>query len=446
MSRANGKVAAVVSRRRFLQAAAVIGGTGALSASVWNRVCADEPANAALLDRFHHATETLQSSDVLAIWVARSSVERGQALQINATTAFPLLDLWIHRVGSPSDAVWGCSRARVGTNLAITIAEVPADWPTGLYLISAQPSDGSDPVAFHPFVVTDQNSRASITVQVPFATYQAYNAWAPTGTPRRSLYDFNSTGPRAAAVAINRPYDGFDGAGFLFYGDQQLAEWLEGEGIDVNYTTSWDTHHRPELLDGTRLFVSNFHDEYWSRQMRSHFERRLQDGMNAAFFGANSIYWQVDLDDTTMACDKIDGGPHGTFRSVGRSEADLLGAQFESYRHPYGVVAANWVVTGSDHWAYADTGLDEGDVIERLVGYEWDRIPRDTPASGVSVLASSPVSETHRHHATIVERAGQGTVFNAGTNYWPRLLTGGGHWPANDAVQQITRNLLSTLG
>ncbi len=430
----------VLTRRRFLQAAA-LGGAGALTATVWNRAGAAGPEFGEYFDRYALATESTVTASDIAIWTATGSVELGEQLEIRTLAPSKRLDMWIHRVGGSLDPVWLRTGSPTGQ-----VAGVVAGWPTGLYLISAVPSDGSEGVAFHPFVVTDRTSRAAITVQVPFATYQAYNAWTPQGMGPQSLYDFNSPGGRATSVSIDRPYDVFDGAGFLFYGDQQLATWLQREGLEVNYTSSRDTHHRPELLDDTRLFISNFHDEYWSAQMRDHLEARIAAGMNAAFLGANNVYWQVDLDGSDMACDKVKGGPQGTFRRIGRPESDLFGALFESYRHPYRLAAADWVVDGADHWAYAGTGLSNGDTIENLVGYEWDRVPGDQPADGVTILGSSPIDERHHHHATIVERADQGTVFNAGTNYWPRMLTGGGGWERHDAVQQITRNLITTLG
>lgn len=146
-----------------------------------------------------------------------------------------------------------------------------------------------------------------------------------------------------------------------------------------------------------------------------------------------------------MHCDKQRGGPQGTFRSAGLPEHRLLGSQYESYRLPYGAVAADWVVAGAEHWLYHRTGLRNGDHIDQSVGHEWDRLPSDLAAPGVTVVADSPLPDGRRHHACVVEHNG-GQVFNAGTNYWPRLLLGGGHWTPSDAVQHMTRNLLETLG
>jgi hypothetical protein len=184
--------------------------------------------------------------------------------------------------------------------------------------------------------------------------------------------------------------------------------------------------------------------------MRANLERWLGSGRHAIFLGANSIYWQVEISETagrpTLHCNKVDGGPQGTFHGAGDPEHRLLGSSYESYEFPYGTAAADWVVDGAGHWLYRGTGLRNGDRIERLVGYEWDRLPGDRAAAGVSVVADSPVGDQHRHHSCVVEHRGGGVVFNAATNYWPRLLLGGGHWNAHPAVDRITRNLLDELG
>jgi hypothetical protein len=398
---------------------------------------------------FAGAVQSPVASPELSITAGASSVELGTPVEVAAAASgHDRLDLAVYRLGW-SDGDWAVpvSQLRnVDSDVALRpIASLPTyGWRSGIHLAVATPAGGGSPHRVAPFVVTDPTASSPIVMQVPFTTYQAYNAWGGA-----SLYDFNSPNGRATAVELDRPFDVFDGAGFLYYGDLQLAVWLEREGYDITYATSWDTHTNPELMHGRRVFLSAFHDEYWSPTMRTNLETWLANGVHAAFLGANSIYWQVGLDRTDgrpeMRCDKVHGGPQGTFRSLGRPEHQLLGTQYESYRFPYGTAASDWVVARSDHWVYAGTGLADGDRIERLVGYEWDRLPNDPPAPGVIVLANSPVDGGGRHHACIVEREGAGIVFNAGTNYWPRLLIGGGHWQPHPIVAQITRNLIDRL-
>lgn len=404
------------------------------------------------LEAFLRATRSPVADPVIAVTTDQCSVPIGAGFAVAARSIIGPLDLSVFRLGwyagSGGRRVWHRHRVGAGESFC-TVADVavPEHWRSGLYLVVARPAGLDRPTRCHPFVVTDPNSDAQVVFQVPFATYQAYNAWGGA-----SLYDFNSPQGRAVEVGLDRPYDVFDGAGFLYYGDLQLVQWLDRTGVDVTYASSTDTHTEPGLMTGRRLFMSNFHDEYWTAAMRDHLEQWIAGGANAAFFGANNIYWQIELDlasgGPTMRCDKATGGPQGTFRSRGvdRPEHRLLGSQYEAHRFPYGLAAQDWIVHNPDHWIYDRTGLRAGDRIARLVGYEWDRLPADRPEAGVTVIADSPLSGGHRHHACVVEHPGGGVVFNAGTNYWPRLLTGGGHWPADAGVARMTSNLIRALG
>jgi hypothetical protein len=368
---------------------------------------------------------------------------------ISAAGTYDEIDVAVFRLGWSDGMAGALCGHQLGVRSSSALAAVAdfatTGWTSGLYVAVATPAGRPTPHRAAPFVVCDPTSDASIVMQVPFFTYQAYNAWGGS-----SLYDFNTPGGRAASVDLGRPFDGFDGAGFLYYGDWQLAAWLERHGYPVAYVSSMDTHRDSSMMDGRRLFVSAFHDEYWSVAMRRNLEGWLAAGVNAAFFGANSIYWQVDPqvdgERAVLHCDKVFGGPQGTFRSADAPEHLLLGSQYEAYQFPYGTAAADWVVTNADHWIYRGTALRNSDRIERLVGYEWDRLPGDQPGPGVTPVADSPIGDRHHHHAAVVEHQGGGAVFNAGTTYWPRLLLGGSHWPAHPAVGTMTHNLMDALG
>ena len=41
------------------------------------------------------------------------------------------------------------------------------------------------------------------------------------------------------------------------------------------------------------MFLSIGHDEYWSKGMRDNVVGALNQGVNVAFFSANSAYWQI---------------------------------------------------------------------------------------------------------------------------------------------------------
>ncbi len=324
-------------------------------------------------------------------------------------------------------------------------------WRSGLYLAVVTDPRQRSRRRLAPFVVRAAQP-AAIVVGVPFTTYHAYNAWGGA-----SMYHYNSPDGVATALPIARPFDVFDGAGFAFYGDWQLARWLDRERSDVSYVTSYDLHADPTVLDGARLFVSAFHDEYWSTPMRERLEQHVAGGANAAFLGANSIYWRVRLDRTTMTCHKaerFEDDPHreitARWRSplIGKPEHELLGSWYEAYQFPYGK-GHRWTVTDADHWLYAGTGLVDGASLPGLVGYEWDHAPRPVPAD-VRVLSRTEFVDDdgnrRRHEATERTHPGGGVVVNVGTTYWPRFLLGDAAFRTDPLVQRMTQNLVHRLG
>ena len=130
----------------------------------------------------------------------------------------------------------------------------------------------------------------------------------------------------------------------------------------------------------------------------------------------------------------------------------VQGAWTDTTRNAYG-----YEVLDPTHWVFDSTKLAKGDTFGQdqfLVGYEADGVP-DRP-NRFTVLAQSPEladfvsdgvpSGTGRASLGLLEPpSGQigGTVFNAGTTDWARVLV------AEDgsslAVQQITKNVIYAL-
>jgi hypothetical protein len=125
--------------------------------------------------------------------------------------------------------------------------------------------------------------------------------------------------------------------------------------------------------------------------------------------------------------------------------------------------AVGYRVLRASCWVFAGTGLTDGQefgAAERLVGYECDGAPVHmsergqiepvpNPDASVEVLAVGVLGagwhvETRSddsgcHAATVVLAVGRGTVFNAGTTDWPRLL---GRLPL---IDRITSNVMREL-
>ena len=78
------------------------------------------------------------------------------------------------------------------------------------------------------------------------------------------------TSPRVAAprISFGRPYESWSGAGMFFDGDYNMIRFIESQGYNEPYATSTDVESNPNVLTGRKVFLSNWHDEYWSKPMR----------------------------------------------------------------------------------------------------------------------------------------------------------------------------------
>ena len=411
-----------------------------------------------------------------------TSVNRGEAVPLHVSTGFSSYDLEIYRMGwyggsggrlmnrfaalsggrqnDPFvDAATGMTAANWQVSFTVWTG---VDWPSGVYLAKFITPDGG--VSYAPFVVRDDSARADILYHVPLATYQAYNGWGGSG-----LYSFNSVGgQKAVSASFDRPYERWAGAGDFFSGDYSLIRWLEREGYDVTYVASDDLDARPDVFDQGRVFLAPWHDEYWSAPMRRRLSERVDNGMHLALLGANTMYWQARYApawdgraNRVLICYKDAADPIAKtspalttveWRSppVNLPENALLGVMYDSY-FDFGV-AFPWVAVNTWHWVYAGTGVQDGDLLPGVVGYEFDRLYDNgyTPPS-LTLLSHSPVRDSYGRPAVqqsgIYDRPGGAIIFNVGTIYWPWFLDANqSHDRAADArVQRITHNVLDRM-
>jgi hypothetical protein len=321
-------------------------------------------------------------------------------------------------------------------------------------------------VGYSIFVLRDDGAVADIVYHVPLATYQAYNPWGG-----KSLYDWASIGGRAYKVSFDRPYYNWAGAGDFFDGDYNMIRWLEAQGYTIAYVTSLDLHTSPDVFANRKLFVSNWHDEYWSRPMRENVTAARDQGKHLAFFSSNNVYWQVRFEpaasgapNRVMVAYKWDADSLDPMAStnpslttgkwseppVSEPENALLGNMTESQFPPGSTYP--WVVTNASHWIYNGTSLQNGQAIGCVVGYEYDRVFNNglTP-SGLQALSTSPVTNFDLvpsvSNGTIYTAPSGALVFAAGTNYWPWKLDDNPYQThgADVRVQQMTANLLQAM-
>jgi hypothetical protein len=198
--------------------------------------------------------------------------------------------------------------------------------------------------------------------------------------------------------------------------------------------------------------------------MRAAVDGHVAGGGNVAFFSGNTCWWRV------VFADDVSFSRVGFWHEQGAPENTTIGVSFRNggerdrADHP---VPVGYRVQHADHWVYAGTGLRDGDVFgggpdEYLIGYECDgaafdradlaagRPVRPTGGDGTpDAFAILAVGDTRQSGgwgfgngaATMGLFRRNGTVFNAATTDWARVLAG----RTSPAVDRITRNVLDRL-
>ena len=136
-----------------------------------------------------------------------------------------------------------------------------------------------------------------------------------------------------------------------------------------------------ELARRYDLVVFPGHEEYVTRHEYDVIERFRDVGGNLAFLAANNLYRRVDRVGETLV-------RRAPWRDLGRPESSIVGVQYVGSNN--GTRQAGYTVTGATGapWAFADTGLADGDVFGRY-GIEIDARTSASPR-GVQVLAQIP--------------------------------------------------------
>jgi hypothetical protein len=254
------------------------------------------------------------------------------------------------------------------------------EWPSGLYFIRASTDDGR--VGYAPFIVRPRSPGTHrVAVVLSTNTWAAYNfadedgdgwgdSWYVTGRHR--------------SVDLGRPFLDF-GVPFRFHDwDLEFIAWLNRTGKAVDFLSDDDVDALAggdELARRYDLVVFPGHEEYVTRHEYDVIERYRNLGGNLAFLAANNLYRRVDRIGHQLVRGQL-------WRKLGRPESGLVGVQYVASDH--GQRQAGYTVTGAGAapWAFAGTGLADGDVFGRY-GIEIDATTADSPAA-LHVLARIP--------------------------------------------------------
>lgn len=354
---------------------------------------------------------------------------------------------------------------------------IPDDWTSGVYI--GRLTTLSDATGFGywqsyiVFIVRDDRP-ADILFQCSDNTWQAYNQWPL----RDSVYTHpkGNQGPWSD-VSFDRPYGKYPqifdnpqtiGSGEWLCFEYPMAYWLEQHGYDVTYCSNSDML-TPDRGLRCKAFLSVGHDEYWDRRQFDSVVAMRDQGVNLLFFSGNSVCWVSPFRPSHDGRPNriiFRGGPyggdyklavarekeHGPFPHRGPDEGYLIGARNVDPVNGGG----DWICTNPDHWLYEGTGMQRGDRIAGLIGWEYHGDP-PSDLKGLEIVAEGTALQggTRPQHwtATVYPGPKDNFVFNASTIWWPQDLASPpghqlpwSHWSrphGPDArVQQMTKNLL----
>jgi hypothetical protein len=222
-----------------------------------------------------------------------------------------------------------------------------------------------------------------------------------------------------------------------------------------------------------KAFLSVGHDEYWDIRQYESVVKMREAGVNLLFLSGNAVCWVSPFKpsrDGRANRVMFRGGPyggsyqwaedrhqkHGPFPERGPDEGYLIGAR--NHRIVNG--GGDWICVKPEHWIFAGTGMQRGDSVPGLIGWEYHGDPpADLP--GLEIVGQGTAWQGGVNPspwtATIYPGPKGNYVFNASTIFWAQGLSmppghtlPWSHWSRphgpDPRVQQITRNLLQRAG
>jgi N,N-dimethylformamidase len=245
----------------------------------------------------------------------------------------------------------------------------------------------------------------------------------------------------------------------------RLVGWLEREGISYDFYAENQLDSGVLDLDRYRTLVLDQHPEYWTRTMYDTLRRWVfLGGGRLIYLGGNGLDCEIELVEGGRAARHLNGD-----RSYWVERREFSGGPFSfpprrierdgAYECPAHLLGVRTTLTGmgtaapyrvhdADHFAFAGTGLQVGDLFGResldmrnpggASGHETDRTCEHAPV-GTRLLAKGVNPHDGGSEMVYFETESGGAVFSTGSISWICSL------PIDDDVSNITANVIRNL-
>ena len=279
---------------------------------------------------------------------------------------------------------------------------IPPALTSGVYIVRLRASDGAQSDCL--FVVRSRR-RTGLLVEIPTASYEAYNGWGgdslcPGGSRRVGITD--ST--QGVEVSYDRPYATQTGAGQFFDREVAMVRFLERYSYPVSYTTIESIDGDPAQVTRAHALMDIGHSEYWSVRDERAFARARDEGRSLIFISSDTMAWRVRFARASAASSQAGEPDHvivaykeAADRDPDRTEpsglfplggAALVGSAYNgcitprvSRRGPPTYRYYPWTPSPrlQPSWLFAHTGVSARTRIPGIVGYELDQSTPATP-------------------------------------------------------------------
>ncbi len=330
-------------------------------------------------------------------------------------------------------------------------------WRPGTYLFRLDATGGA---SYIPLTVRSPSALGRLLLLTPDTTWRAYNDrggrnlhWGPDGKG-------DVTDP-ALAVSFDRPHA--EGLGASQYLNRMLpvVSLAERLGLPLAYADDVDLQAHPGLLTGAAGVISMGHDEYWSLPMRQALTAARDAGTNIALLGANAVYRRIRLQPSPLGADRIEinyrvaaedplSKTHPSLTPANWPDPPAADPERSLTGETYACFPGrgDLVVAQPSSWLLSGTGLGRGSRIHGALGQEFDAVAPGLPMPRpLDVVFHSPVRCGRWNYSDstyYVAKSGAG-VLDTGTTGWVKALCGGDGHAAQQAIQQITTNLLTAF-